>query len=278
MSWDFTGYDADAARIACRPPNRGLPWQREVRVGSHPTLISSVQRALHLIDEVGAAGTPLSAKSLSRRTGLALPTTYHLLQTLVHEGYLRRVDHLYVLGERLLTLGDPAGAAARTARVQPALARLHEELHAAAYLAVLQDGEILVPQVVDSGEAPRVDEWVDFRLAGHATALGKAILGTLGAAERRDYLTRHELADLTAHTITDPRVLARCLGGAAGLAVDREEYVLGTCCVAAAVPLAGTVAAVAVSVPATRLSAVVAAPSPVRRAAGRIALALAPSA
>lgn len=244
-------------------------------MSSQPTLISSVQRALHLVDEVGAADRPLSAKHLARRTGIALPTTYHLLQTLVHEGYLGRVDHRYVLGDRILALGDPAGPAARTARVQPILADLHANLHAAAYLAVLDDGEIRVPDVIDSPEAPRVEEWVDFRQAGHATALGKAILGALPDDARKEYLSRHVLTDFTAHTITDPRVLMRRLGNPPALAVDRQEYALGTCCVAAVVPVPGAVAAVAVSVPAVRVRRVVDDGEAIRRAARQVAVALA---
>lgn len=243
-------------------------------MSSRPTLIASVQRALHLVDEVGAAEQPVSAKSLARRTGLALPTTYHLLQTLVHEGYLDRIDHHYVLGARLLALADPTGPAVRTARIQPILAGLHESLHAAAYLAVLDDGEIRVLDVVDSPEAPRVDEWVGFEEAGHATALGKAILAVLPDDAQREFLSRHPLADLTAHTITDPRVLLRRLKSPAAYAVDREEYTVGTCCVAAAVPCEGVVASVAVSVPATRVHGVVEAAGTIRRAARSVAVAL----
>lgn len=69
-----------------------------------PTLINSVRRAVHLLDAVGSAGGPVPAKALARRTQLPLATTYHLLRTLVHEGYLTRQQGGYVLGDRLTTL------------------------------------------------------------------------------------------------------------------------------------------------------------------------------
>ncbi len=47
-----------------------------------------------------STGAP--AKQLARETGLALPTAYHLLRTLVHEGYLRRDKGLFFLGGRRL--------------------------------------------------------------------------------------------------------------------------------------------------------------------------------
>jgi DNA-binding IclR family transcriptional regulator len=231
-----------------------------------------VQRALNLLNTVGEADRPLPAKTLARRTGQPLPTTYHLLRTLVHEGYLRRVDGAgYVLGDQVATLSG--GVAARASRLRPVLQGLHDELSAAAYLSVLDDGEIRLVDVVDSPASPRVDLWVGFHDAAHATALGKAVLSALDEASRRDYLGGHDLPDLTPHTVTDPRLLLRQLDSGTGYALDREEYALGTACVAAAVPSPSIVAAVAVSVPARQLSRVLAHGDVLRRAARLVAYA-----
>lgn len=224
-----------------------------------PTLIASVRRALNLLDAVGDSGVPLPAKVLARRTGQPLATTYHLLRTLVHEGYLTRVDGLgYVLGDRIPALSaGPGRAAALTARCHQILQGLHQELSAAIYLSVLDDGEIRLTDVVDSAAAPRVELWVDFHEAAHATALGKALLGALDDSDRREYLAQHGLADLTPHTVTDRRVLLRQLDGAGDYTLDREEYALGTACIAVAVPSRSLKAAVAVSVPARRVQRLV---------------------
>ena len=244
-------------------------------MSGEPTLIASVQRALRLLDAVGAAQRPVPAKTLARRAGLPLPTAYHLLRTLVHEGYLARVDaEGYVLGDRAMGLSARTGAsAARIARLRPVLQNLHQELNAAAYLSVLDDGEITLVDVVDSPAAPRVDLWVGFHDAAHATALGKAVLSTLDDRARRGYLADHDLADLTPHTVTDERVLLRQLGTPSTYAFDREEYSLGTACVAAAVPSRTFVAAVAVSVPANQVRRVVERGEVLRRAARLIAYA-----
>jgi IclR family transcriptional regulator, acetate operon repressor len=244
-----------------------------------PTLIASVQRALNLLDAVGDADRPLPAKTLARRTGQPLPTTYHLLRTLVHEGYLRKVPRLgYVLGERVGALSSgPGSGAAKVAAFHPILEDLHRELSAAAYLSVLVDGEIRLADVVDSVAAPRVDLWVGFHEAAHATALGKAVLSALEDGKRRDYLAGHGLADLTPHTVTDRSVLLRQLAGGGDYCLDREEYALGTACVAAAVPSSSLVAAVAVSVPAHQVQRVVERGDALRRAARSIAYAEASS-
>jgi DNA-binding IclR family transcriptional regulator len=65
------------------------------------SLIRSLQRGLQIINIV-ALQSPIHAKLVARSAGLSLPTAYHLLRTLVHDGYLSRLpDGTYVLGERL---------------------------------------------------------------------------------------------------------------------------------------------------------------------------------
>ena len=53
------------------------------------------------------------AKQLAREAGLALPTAYHLLRTLLHDGYVARLDDgSYVLGARLHAIRRPVACPA----------------------------------------------------------------------------------------------------------------------------------------------------------------------
>lgn len=247
-------------------------------VAETPTLIGSVQRALHLLDAVGASERPVTAKGLARRLDLALPTTYHLLRTLVYEGYVRKLEDGYVLGERFDTLrqGNPVQVVVRRAR--PILRTLRDRLGGAAYLSLYRDGEITLLDVVDGPATPRADLWVGIHESGHATAFGKCILAGMDSGSRGDYLSRHPLADLTPHTITDAKVLERRLTAHGDCFDDREEYRLGTACLAATVRAPGLLGAVAVSVPARRLPSMVTAPGALVRTARQTARALAVSA
>jgi hypothetical protein len=72
-------------------------------MGAHggPTLITSVQRAFRLLEVVSAHENGAPAKQLARETGLPLATAYHLLRTLVHDGYVRKLDDGgFILGAR----------------------------------------------------------------------------------------------------------------------------------------------------------------------------------
>ncbi|MFF3819217.1 IclR family transcriptional regulator [Streptomyces bluensis] len=215
-----------------------------------PTLIASVQRAFRLLEAVGAHENGAPAKQLARDTGLPLATAYHLLRTLLHDGYVRKLDDGgFVLGDRLGTLHTTGRGQALLSRVRPTLAALRDELTTAAYLTFYEEGEIRVAEIVDGPKAPRVDIWVGFEEAGHATALGKSVLRELDDDSRRDYLSRHPLVDLTPRTITSPPELLRRLDSSpvAPAVTDLEEYILGTVCIAVPVYSGDTLGSLGVS-------------------------------
>ncbi|MFI9586075.1 IclR family transcriptional regulator [Streptomyces sp. NPDC052236] len=222
-----------------------------------PTLITSVQRAFRLMEAVGAHEGGAPAKQLAREAGLPLATTYHLLRTLTHDGYLRKLDDGgFVIGDKLHLLHAGSRGQALLTRIRPTLAALRDELSAAAYLTFYEDGEIRVAEIIDGPRAPRVDLWVGFEDAGHATALGKCVLRELDDESRNDYLSRHSLADLTPRTITRRSELLRQLDAshpAPGI-TDLEEYSLGTVCVAVPVYSGDRLGSLGVSLPADRLS------------------------
>ena len=228
-------------------------------MGAHdgPTLIGSVQRAFRLLEVVSAHQNGAPAKQLARETGLPLATAYHLLRTLVHDGYLRKLDDGgFILGDKLQTLRTTGRGQELLSRIRPTLAALRDELATAAYLTFYEDGEIRVAEIVDGPRAPRVDLWVGFEDAGHATALGKSVLRELDGEAREEYLSRHHLSDLTPRTITSrPELLRRLDSSPAAPAVtDLEEYALGTVCVAVPVYSGTILGSLGVSMPVDRRS------------------------
>ncbi|MEQ8145784.1 helix-turn-helix domain-containing protein [Streptomyces sp. OP7] len=216
------------------------------------TLIGSVQRAMRLLETVAGHEHGAPAKQLARETGLALPTTYHLLRTLVHEGYLRRDRGLFFLGEAAERLSSSGAQQKRRSTVTDTLARWRDVVGVPVYYAVYRDGEIGVVGVADTPGNPAVEEWADFRETGHAHALGQCLLAQLDEGARRDHLDRYPVRPVTPYTVRDSHSLLRRLERSEGtdLVTERQEYALGTVC--AAIPLTiGTMAAsVAISLPA----------------------------
>jgi DNA-binding IclR family transcriptional regulator len=108
-------------------------------------------------------------------------------------------------------------------------------------LGMLADNEVLIAGVAKSiGEGQGllgVQVRRGARLASHATALGKVLLGGFEAKDLRDQLAGATLAKLTPKTITSKRGLATEVAAAKeqGFALEREEAELGTVGIAAPV-------------------------------------------
>jgi IclR family transcriptional regulator, acetate operon repressor len=237
------------------------------------TLITSVQRALHLLRAASRSPDGAPAKQLAQTVGLPIGTTYHLLRTLTVEGYLQRLANgRYVVGDEVATLLDRSRLQTLLQRCRPALAALREVTGAPAYLAFHENREIVVKDIQDSPAAPRIDIWVGFREAAHATAFGRCVLAFLDPEERHDYLARHPLHGVTARTLTSRRALLDELERirSAGLATEDEEYLPAIACVAAPILVNGLTGSVALSFPRRRLADLQEIVPPLLDTAGRI--------
>lgn len=219
------------------------------------TLISSVQRALKLVDIVANATRPLPVKAIAQASGLSLGTAYNITRTLVHEKYLSAEPDGLVLGSRFPSLRPVDDEGVFLARARQTLRSVTGELGATAYLSRFDDGEVQIIDIVDAVASPRVELWVGITDSAHATALGKQILAELSPTQRSDYLSRHPPEELTQHTISDRRALLSQLEHSTEVAIDRQEYAIGYSCVAVPVRAPGVIASLAISLPSDRLDA-----------------------
>ncbi|NBM15529.1 IclR family transcriptional regulator [Streptomyces sp. GC420] len=216
-----------------------------------PTLIGSVQRALRLLEAVARHESGAPAKQLAREAGLPLPTAYHLLRTLAHEGYLRREEGMFFFGEAAERLAGHTVRQSRRSAIAECLARWSELVGVPVYLGVYRDGEVDVAAVAHAAGRPAVEMSAEFRETAHAHAIGQCLLWQLDEGARRDHLARYPVRPRTPYTVADERTL---LGRLTAMerrrpVVERQEYELGTAC--AAIPVSGgpTAASVAISLP-----------------------------
>jgi DNA-binding IclR family transcriptional regulator len=225
-------------------------------------LIGSVQRAFKVLEVVAREGAGITAKAVARRTGFKLSTTYHLLNTLVHEGYLVRLANArgFGLGYKIPDLHYQLCTELDVVpSVYDVLRDLHNQASAPTYFTVFRDSELVVAEVADSPRFPRAEPLdLGFHEASHATAFGKLLLSAMPPRELRDYLTGAGLPRLTSRTITRREDLDTELEHirASGVALEVEEFKPELACLAAPVRnSAGVVTgAVATSVPAAEFS------------------------
>ncbi|MBL1068451.1 IclR family transcriptional regulator [Streptomyces sp. 7-21] len=215
----------------------------------------SVRHALRLLETVASHPDGISEEDLARRSGVPAIRLAPLLAMLRRDGYLTRLDDgAWAAGQALTELGaggEEGRRRVREEKLQQALDALRDSLGAAVYFGRYVDGEACVTGVSATADAPMVHEWVDFRAAAHATALGKCLLSQLDHDGRRDHLSRHKAARLTSRTITDPRVLLNALDRqpASVPVLDIQEYAIGTLCAAVPLTAGSTVGCLALSLP-----------------------------
>lgn len=219
------------------------------------------RRVLRLLNFVGRHGSNVTAKAAAREISVSLPTAYHLINSLIQEGYVERVPGrkgyrlgptISLLHQRSLSSGD------LVSDVEPVLDELAERTGQRIYLAIYSDGEVtLVERKSSPGSAKMPD--AGFRDAEHALALGKVLLANAPGGDLESYKDHASLASFTNQTITDPYHLQLCLNQvrSEGFATDLEEFVGGFCCIAAPIHSAsGEVeAAIGLSAPSRRFRA-----------------------
>lgn len=145
------------------------------------------------------------------------------------------------------------GATRREASEQApeTLTELRDSVGAAVYISRYIDGEVKITQMADGPHTPKVNEWVDFRSAAHASAVGKCLLTQLDQNGRRDHLSRHKIARLTSRTITSEKVLFSKLDSQPPTVpvLDLREYAVGTVCAAVPLTAGSAVGCLALSLP-----------------------------
>lgn len=208
--------------------------------GRPSDLIQSVQRALRVMEAIGAAPGGLTAKQVARRCELNLPTAYHLLRTLTYEGYLIRGDAgTYLVG---LEVSDRYAELSRTMQgpssVAEVLQRTVGETGYSHYLGRIVDERVAISAVREGGRSPHLEDLIiGFDDGAHATALGKALLSTMSPQERHHYLRQSGMRRYTTTTVTEPRELEYDLANLAarGVYTEKGQYRNNVGCVATVV-------------------------------------------
>ena len=200
----------------------------------------SLEKALDVLDAIGASPSGLSQTALAEQLRLPRTTLYRILATLVARGMLRRdpLRRVYCLGFRCFEMARQAWAMPDlVAAASLELRGLRDLTGETAYLATLDGLEVVALDRVDGAHSQRSSSALGQRKPLHCTSQGKAILSAMPESSREALVKDLTLKPLTPLTITDRRRLLTELRitAARGYAIDDEEIVLGVRCVGAPV-------------------------------------------
>jgi IclR family transcriptional regulator, KDG regulon repressor len=202
--------------------------------------VTSVERALSILELLASKHHGLSTSEISRLAKVPKSSTSYLLRTLVNRGYVHRDSETgqHRLGIRILSLGGQAmqGMALREVAL-PHLRHIVEQTRLGAHLGVLDHGDAVYVERIESPGFIKMDIWNGRRVAPQATAIGKALICHMDKREVQEIVARHRIVPASSKTIMSVSRLMVELAATRqrGYAIDDEEHAVGVRCVAAPV-------------------------------------------
>lgn len=172
--------------------------------------VQSLERGLQVLHALNEAPSGLSLSEVARTTGMTRAAARRFLLTLVSLDYARFDGREYSLRPRVLELGRSYLSSLRLPDVAlPALERLAYDVRETTSLTVLDGDEIVYVARVHGFRILTVTIAVGTRFPAYATSTGRVMLAGLDDAELDAYLSRADLRQLTAGTMTGPERLAK---------------------------------------------------------------------
>ena len=236
------------------PAQRPDPFQPQYR-------IQALERAAAILGAFSADEPELRLSDLAERLGLHKATTHRFLVNLEHLGFVERapLSSKYRLGWRLFELGGLVSQRLDLwDEALPFLEGLVRNTGETGHLAVLEGGQAVYIERVETRRALRLPSAVRRGYPAHATNLGKVLLAYASADVVDEILLTRELGVFTPNTITNVDQLRVELASIRerGYSVDNEEFDEGLRCIGAPVRDSSgrVVAAIGIGGPVTRIT------------------------
>ena len=200
--------------------------------------VKSLRKAMNVLNVIAGAERPLTVAEVAINAGIARPTAYRFVQTLVAAGYIAQdpIDGRLSVGFAVLPLASSLLDRNRM-RIEalPHLHSLAKETGERANLGILYRDRVLYIAGVEKPALPTIYSRFGKSAPAHCSSLGKAILAYLPEADVRALLERAPLTSHTPNTITARPAFTKEITETRtrGYAIDRAEHVLSSNCVAA---------------------------------------------
>jgi DNA-binding IclR family transcriptional regulator len=227
-------------------------------VPRHQT-VRAVVKAMQLLLRISEAPEGMQVSDAAREIGIPQATAYHLVNTMLSEGFLSR-DSLrrYRLGPKIAALTVAYSRVGPPENLIAEVRHLSETTGETAYLSAWRDNQVVALATIEGSNAVRVGGiHTELRGMEHARASGKLMLAYLDEPDLDAFLRGHDFAPATARTITNPLQLRDELRTIRerGYAVEEGEFTEGVGCVSAPILQARTcVGCLTISAPLARFN------------------------
>jgi DNA-binding IclR family transcriptional regulator len=226
---------------------------------AEPSGVRVLHKTLDILEEIKTTESGYKLADLARKVELPKATVYRILTTLEGRGYLDRAsDGSYRMAKKLFELQRSVPLEQVLHRVaQPVMERLVAACKETVNLGILDAGEVVVINTVESPQAVRMSSKIGNRRHLHATALGKILLAGMPEKEVNRLVKLKGLPKVTPETLTTKTELVAELQKVRqqGWALDNQENEMEGRCIGAPIhgPNERVVAALSISGPVFRM-------------------------
>jgi IclR family transcriptional regulator, KDG regulon repressor len=218
-----------------------------------------LHKTLDILEAIKSRDAGYKLADLTRKVELPKATVYRILTTLEGRGYLdRAADGSYRMAKKLFDLQRDVSVEQILNRVaQPIIEKLVASTKETVNLGILDAGEVVVINTVESPQAVRMASKIGNRRHLHSTALGKVFLAGLPEKEFLRLIRMKGLPRLTPNSlVTKADVIAEIERvRKQGWAMDNQENEMDGRCIGAPVfgPDGKVVGALSISGPVFRM-------------------------
>ena len=141
--------------------------------------VKSVIKGLKILEFIAGSASPPTLVQITKALGMNRTTVYHLIQTLISEGYVtkERQSNAYLLGLKILPLGGKALDSNKLPiESLPYLQGLNRKLEERVNLGILYDSEVLFLAGIEKPSLPLMYFHIGKKAPAHCCSIGKIIL------------------------------------------------------------------------------------------------------
>jgi len=201
--------------------------------------VPALEKALAIIETLADQDGPMGVSELCKKVNVPKTSAFFILNTLEQNQYITKTeDGKYMLGNRFVNLGQSIlNKIDIRQHAKPFMEELCQETGFTVHLAILDQGEAVYIEKVESQAFVKFSTFVGQRWPLHTSGVGKALASQLSDEELEQIVEKMGLPAKTDNTVTTLKEFKAVLSAARqqGYAIEDEEGEVGIRCIGASI-------------------------------------------
>ncbi len=196
-----------------------------------------LEKGLAVLELLAQSEEPMGPTEIAKILDLNKSTIYRILKILNNYGYTtQNSSGKYSCGAKIVELASYFINNLELQTVaKPFLESLHAQLNMSVHIGVLEGTDTVYIEKLERKQTGSHYTHVGYKSPAHCSSIGKCLLSSMSFMELDEILQNWTFTKYTKNTITEPDKFKKHLKKVRqqGWSMDKEEYIIGHCCVGA---------------------------------------------